>query len=232
MVIDEHLRKHLPAAPTAVVDVGGGAGTQSLPLARRGHDVVLVDSSAAMLDRARRALDAEPTQVAERVTLIEAPGQRAHDATDGRRFAGVLCHGVLPYLHDPADLVRSLSRLAQPGGVVSILSKRADTMAVRPALERRWADALAAFDATTEVNALGLVTRGDTIDGLTAMLAEHGVAREAWYGVRLFVETLPHDHRAAPDELAAIVAVELEASRRDPYRQLSRLFHLIGRAQA
>jgi len=30
-------------------------------------------------------------------------------------------------------------------------------------------------------------------------------------------------------QVAASAAVELEASRRDPYRQLSRVFHLIGR---
>jgi hypothetical protein len=30
-------------------------------------------------------------------------------------------------------------------------------------------------------------------------------------------------------QLAAAAAVELEASRRDPYRQLSRIFHLVGR---
>jgi S-adenosylmethionine-dependent methyltransferase len=30
-------------------------------------------------------------------------------------------------------------------------------------------------------------------------------------------------------EVAATAAVELEASRRDPYRQLSRVFHLVGR---
>jgi hypothetical protein len=30
-------------------------------------------------------------------------------------------------------------------------------------------------------------------------------------------------------QLAAIAAVELEASRRDPYRRLSRVFHLVGR---
>jgi hypothetical protein len=31
------------------------------------------------------------------------------------------------------------------------------------------------------------------------------------------------------EQLAATAAVELEAARRDPYRQLSRVFHLIGR---
>jgi len=31
------------------------------------------------------------------------------------------------------------------------------------------------------------------------------------------------------EHVAAAAAVELEASRRDPYRQLSRVFHLVGR---
>jgi hypothetical protein len=35
----------------------------------------------------------------------------------------------------------------------------------------------------------------------------------------------PSDSR----EVAAAAAVELEASRRDPYHQLSRVFHLVGR---
>jgi hypothetical protein len=34
---------------------------------------------------------------------------------------------------------------------------------------------------------------------------------------------------ADPDEVRAICDVELEASGRDPYRQLSRVFHLVGR---
>lgn len=53
-----------------------------------------------------------------------------------------------------------------------------------PALEHRWADALAAFATDREVGVLGTSTRGDT--------------------------------------------VELQASLRDPYRRLSRVFDLVG----
>ncbi|BAH48686.1 hypothetical protein ROP_04390 [Rhodococcus opacus B4] len=35
----------------------------------------------------------------------------------------------------------------------------------------------------------------------------------------------PSDSR----QFAAAAAIELEAGRRDPYRQLSRIFHLVGR---
>jgi len=54
-----------------------------------------------------------------------------------------------------------------------------------------------------------------------------------WYGVWLFVDWLEFivaelDPRDAK-RVAVTAAVELEASRRDPYRQLSRVFHLVGR---
>ncbi|HEX6872028.1 MAG TPA: hypothetical protein VF163_13090, partial [Micromonosporaceae bacterium] len=63
---------------------------------------------------------------------------------------------------------------------------------------------------------------------LSNLLQEYGVEPEAWYGVWLFSDwlDLPPDSTDVP----AVAAVELEASMRDPYRQLSRVFHLIGRA--
>lgn len=51
-VIACHLRDHLPEPPAALVDVGGGAGNQSIPLARDGYQVTIVDMSAAMLAHA------------------------------------------------------------------------------------------------------------------------------------------------------------------------------------
>jgi S-adenosylmethionine-dependent methyltransferase len=228
-VVDAHLREQLPPAPAPVVDVGGGAGVQSLPLARRGHVLTIVDPSAGMLERAAAAVAREPADVADRVELVHASGTEAVDVLGAERFAGVLCHGVISYLPDPGPLLVALCALARPGGLVSILAKNAATMAVRPAYEGRWRDALAAFDADSEVNSLGLHTRGDTVEDLAGRLARHGVGDISWYGVRLFVEAWPHDRGVGPDEVDDVLAVELEASRRDPYRRLSRLFHLVGR---
>jgi SAM-dependent methyltransferase len=226
-VIDRHLRWHLPGPPAAVVDVGGGAGTQSLPLARDGYRVTIVDPSPAMLSRAEAALAAEPVAVRGRVSLVEATGQEAPGALGGRRFAGVLCHGVLMYLDDPAPIVVAMAELADDGGVVSIVAKNQSCLAVRPALAGRWAEALSAFDADRQINGLEVETRADTVEGLSALLADNGVERVAWYGVRLFTDGWTPDRPATDDE-EGVLAVELEASRRDPYRQLSRLFHLVG----
>ena len=71
------------------------------------------------------------------------------------------------------------------------------------------------------------------MEELSEFMRSRGVEPLRWYGVWLFVDWLefsgaeldPNDAR----EVAATAEVELEASRRDPYRQLSRVFHLVGR---
>ena len=186
-----------------------------------------------MLDKARQRLQRLPGEAQRRVTLVQADGENADEAVNGRRFAAVLCHGVLGYLEQPEPLVNQLCRCAAAGGVVSIMTGNAKAMAVRPALERRWDDALAAFDARAEIGVLGVPGRADTVEELSELMRSRGVEPLRWYGVWLFVDWLefsgaeldPSDSK----QVAATAAVELEASRRDPYRQLSRVFHLVGR---
>jgi SAM-dependent methyltransferase len=232
-VMHEQLLAHLPNAPASVLDVGGGAGHQSFQLAVAGYDVTLLDSSPAMLDKARERLQRLPAEAQRRVRLVEGRGEDAGEAVDGRRFDAVLCHGVLGYLDDPEPVIDQLCRCAADGGIVSIMTGNANAMAVRPAMERRWDDALAAFDGTREVGVLGVPGHADTVDELSQLLQRGGVEPLRWYGVWLFVDWL--DLSGTPvdpgdtGQLAALAKVELEAGRRDPYRQLSRAFHLVAR---
>jgi S-adenosylmethionine-dependent methyltransferase len=232
-VLHHHLLEHLPPPPAAVLDVGGGAGHQSFPLAQAGYDVTLLDPSQAMLDKAGQRLQRLPAKAQERVTLVHADGENADEAVGGRRFAAVLCHGVLGYQEQPEPLVSQLCRCAAPGGVISIMTGNAKAMAVRPALEQRWDDALAAFDARAEIGVLGVPGRADTVEELSELLRSRDVEPLRWYGVWLFVDWLDFSGAeldpSDSEQVAATAAVELEASRRDPYRQLSRVFHLLGR---
>jgi SAM-dependent methyltransferase len=232
-VLHQHLLENLPPPPVPVLDVGGGAGHQSYPLAEAGYDVTLLDPSPAMLDKARQRLQRLPEEARRRVTLLQADGEHADEAVTGRRFAAVLCHGVLGYLEQPEPLVSQLCRCATEGGVVSIMTANARAMAVRPALERRWDDALAAFDTRSGIGVLGVTGRADTVEELSELIRREGVEPLRWYGVWLFVDWLEFSGVALDpndtEQVAATAAVELEASRRDPYRQLSRVFHLVGR---
>jgi S-adenosylmethionine-dependent methyltransferase len=232
-VLHQQLLEHLPAPPAAVLDVGGGAGHQSFRLAEAGYDVTLLDPSAAMLDKAQQRIQRLTADAQRRVTLVQGDGENAAEAVHGQRFAAVLCHGVLGYLERPEPMVDQLCRCAAADGVVSIMAGNAKAMAVRPAMERRWDDALASFDARGEIGVLGVPTRADTVEDLSELVRSRGVEPVRWYGVWLFADWLefsgveldPSDSQ----QVAAAAAVELEASRRDPYRQLSRVFHLVGR---
>jgi S-adenosylmethionine-dependent methyltransferase len=232
-VLHQQLLENLPPPPAQVLDVGGGAGHQSFPLAQAGYDVTLLDPSSAMLEKARQRLERVPGEVRSRVRLVQGDGTDASAHVDGRRFPAVLCHGVLGYLDDPAPLVAELCRCTAPGGLVSIMTGNALASAVRPALEQRWDDALASFDSRTEIGVLGVPGRADTVEELSNLLRDHGGDPVRWYGVWLFVDWLefsgveldPSDSQ----QVARTAAVELDASRRDPYRQLSRVFHLVGR---
>lgn len=226
-VLHQQLLRHLADPPASVLDVGGGAAHQSLPLARLGHPVTVLDPSPAMLAKAEERLSAEPAEVRDRVRLVCAAGESAAEATGGERFAAVLCHGVLMYQSSPEPLLDALCRCAEPGGLVSLMALNAATMAVRPALERRWAEALAAFESSHETGVLGTPTRGDTVEELTRLLHDRGVEALTWYGVWLFADWM--DLPVEDTDVEAVAAVELEASGRDPYRQLSRVFHLVGR---
>ncbi|HMH58751.1 MAG TPA: methyltransferase [Galbitalea sp.] len=232
-VMHQQLLEHLPEPPVPVLDVGGGAGHQSFPLAQAGYDVTLLDSSPAMLDKAQQRLQRLPAEAQRRVTLVQANGENADNAVNGRRFAAVLCHGVLGYLEQPEPMVDQLCRCAAPGGVVSIMTGNAKAMAVQPALERRWDDALAAFDVRSGIGVLGVQARADTVEEVSELMRSRGVEPLRWYGVWLFVDWLEFSGAeldpSDANQVAATAAVELEASQRDPYRQLSRVFHLVGR---
>lgn len=225
-LVSRQLREHLASPPGAVLDVGGGTAHQSLPLARSGYAVTILDPSQETLGRAARQLQQESPEVRERVDLVEARGEDAPEVLAGRSFQTVLCHGVVMYLENPDALLRSLAALLATDGVVSVLAKNASALALRPALQGRWRDALEVFDTDRDVGNLGVVTRGDEPQRVADVFARAGVEEAAWYGVRVLTD-YPTRERPGSD-LDDVLEAEWEAGRRDPYRRVARLFHWVG----
>jgi len=230
-MVARQLEQELPAPPVRVIDLGCGQGTQALRLARRGYDVTGVDASADLLARFGRDLAGEPAGVRGRVRteqgLIEDYAERAGAA----RFPVVLCHGVLMYLADPGPVLRAIAALTAPGGIVSLLVRNGDALAMRPGLFGDWAACAAAFGSDRYENRIGVSARADRLDDLTGRLADCGLRVTAWYGVRVFTDTAPGDAEPPPD-LAALLDCEERAGRTDPYRQVAALLHVIARKPA
>lgn len=226
-LVDRQLREHLSGPPARIVDVGGGAGQQAIPLARTGYEVAILDPSPKMLAEAERRLEPEGGEVRERVWLVEGYGERAREVLGGETFDAALCHGVLMYLDEPRTMIRALSDLTRPGGVVSVLAKNAAALAARPALEGRYHDALNVLRADQDRGRMGVVTRGDTVESVRSAFEEAGLEFVGWYGLRVFID---HLGDAMPGEdLPEILELEWEAGGREPYRSVARLIHVVGK---
>lgn len=218
---------HLSTPPARIADVGGGAGQQAIPLAREGYEVTILDTSPKMLAEARHRLASEDEAVRQRVRLVEGDGLRAPELLGEGIFDAAQCHGVVMYLEDPRPVIQALAMLVRPGGTISVLAKNAAALAMRPALKGSYRDARAALCSDRDLGGLGVVTRGDTVEGLSGMFARAGLVVVQWYGVRVFTDHLG-DQPVGP-EIEEVLELEWEAGRREPYRSVARLIHIVGR---
>lgn len=224
-LLSEQLDEHLPEGDQLdVVDVGGGAGHQAIRLARCGHRVTIVDPSPEMLRRARQAIGTEPDNVRARLRMVEASATDASASLRGQRFDVVLCHAVLPYVENPNDVIASLSELTVGSGLLSLVFKNADALAMRPALEGRWTDATHAFDATADVGGLGAATRAHRRADVERWCEAAGFATRSWFGIRVMSD---HLGDAPIADLDKVLPAEARAARTDPYRALGRLIHSV-----
>jgi SAM-dependent methyltransferase len=226
--LDEQIAGRFPVGKRLrVLDVGMGQGTQALRLARAGHQVTGVERDATMIAAARARLAGEPEGIRERVRLVQSDGRDTGVHFLPGSFDVVLCHGVLMYVDEPDPLLAGLARMLAPGGLLSLLVRNGDALALRPGLAGDWETALAAFDTSAYRNRLGLDVRADRLSDLTATLAGIGAPLHTWYGVRVCTDTAA-DGAEIPDDLGTLLAVEERAGKTDPYRGVAALLHLCG----
>jgi SAM-dependent methyltransferase len=229
-VVARQLTESLPdLPPRRVLDIGCGQGTQALLLVRRGHVVTGLDSSAQLLGDFRATLAAEPAEVGARVRLVQGEADAITGLFAPASFDVVLCQGVLMYFPDPAPLLDAIAQVVVPGGMVSLLVRNGDALAMRPGLLGDWDGAGKAFDGVAYRNRIGVDARADRLADLTAELARRQLSLERWYGVRVFTDTAASD-APLPDDatLDAILRAEVRAGRTDPYRHVAALLHLIA----
>lgn len=228
-LVTRALLEHLPEHECRVLDVGGGAGHQAVALARAGHQVVLLDPDREMLRLASQSIATEANAVGRRIEMVHGDGESLASCVGGN-FDAVLSHGVLMYVEDVTAALGAIVTAARPGGLISVLTKNADSLAMRAGLEGRWSDALALLDEPTEINQLGVSTRAHTVDAVTDVLNQAGASTETWHGVQIFADH--HGDKPAGTDFDRVCELEWAVAYRDPYRKIARLFHLIARRQS
>ncbi|MFG3344947.1 class I SAM-dependent methyltransferase [Streptomyces sp. NPDC048018] len=228
--LDEQIAGRYPVGQRLrILDAGMGQGTQALRLARAGHTVTGLEADPELLKAARESLATEPAGIRERVRLLQGDGRETGVHFLPGSFDVVLCHGVLMYADEPDALLAGLARMLAPGGLLSLVVRNAEALAMRPGLAGDWAGALAGFESDVYADRNGTQVRADRLDALTTTLAGIAAPLHAWYGVRVFTDNIPGDlGLPAADELDRLLAAEDRAGRTDPYRRIAGLLHLCG----
>lgn len=102
-----------------VADIGTGTGILALELAGLGLDVIGIDRSEAMLERARQKWDAI---AADETGSVEFRLGDAHELPlESASVDAAFAHMVLHSLEEPERAIREMARVVRPGGLVILV---------------------------------------------------------------------------------------------------------------
>jgi S-adenosylmethionine-dependent methyltransferase len=234
------VRHNLAALPVSsarsldVLDAGGANGVDSLPLLEAGHRVTIVDCSSVLLSEAvaaaeRSGLDRERLRVEHRDLDDRRPLPVPADSTG---WDLVLCHNVLHYRDDPAELVGRLVAATLPGGVLSLIAPNPAMDVLAAAVrDRDPGQGLAMLDAPTRRS----VTVGEPMHRLEradveAAVQAAGAVVTDRFGLRMVIDLVADgDVKHDPEWLRQAMELELALCSRDPYRDVARFWQLVCR---
>jgi ubiquinone/menaquinone biosynthesis C-methylase UbiE len=217
----------LPEPPAGVVDAGGGTGQLAVALARRGYQVTVVDTSAAMLATCAQRAAGEGAEVAARLATVQG------DAADLPALLGpasrdaAVCHDLITQVDDPAAVLAALAGVLCDGGVLSLGFANRDWLVLRAGRRGEHAGALRLAHGR---EAAGQAAPAMTLAEVEAELERAGFEAVAASGVGVFVDS--GDDDPDPAGLAALVELERLVATREPYRSSARTVHLVGRRRS
>ncbi len=204
-----------------ILDAGSGHGPFSLFLAQLGHHVTLCDISANMLDLARQEID--KYHLHSRTTIIHEPIQTLGKSQTGS-YDMVLCHAVLEWVDDPQEIIVHLLDHLNPGGILSVTFYNLNGMVFKNLLRTNYKKIL----NQKYTGWAGSLTPTHPLKPETVLnwFENHGLTLLCHSGMRVFHDYILNleDKDRHPD---VVVKLELEFSRKLPFRDLGRYQHIL-----
>ncbi|MEM6427812.1 MAG: methyltransferase domain-containing protein [Deinococcota bacterium] len=211
-----------------VLDVGGGMGQLAIRFAKLGHDVVLADPSEDMLARARANIASANLNI----QTVHTSAQDLHQHVEGT-FDLVLCHAVLGWVHNPADVIGILRDYVAPDGHLSLMFYNQNAAIFKRVMQGDMTT-FRSPDAAKEVAQAGPQTsdipefagaRALQLETITRYLEDADLQIQHKAGIRIFHDHIPEDVRESV--LEALLEVEINFRCTEPFASLAQHIHLI-----
>jgi len=225
-----NLRKHLPGKSLRILDAGGGSGGDSIPLAREGHHVDLLDYSTEMLKVAGE--DATRAGLLEKIRFHQSDVSDLERVFPRPEFDVVVCHNVLQFTGNAQSLLGNLANTLVAGGILSLISGNRYTIPYRAAFYSKDLDeAFRRIDARTYPHVLFKTTVTEySAEEIKEMLPGAGLAFDAQYGIRCLADYWGDtETKTKPEVRAKLEKLEYALTGRYPYNLLARFWQIIAR---
>jgi len=216
-------------ASVRALDLGCGTGANGLRLARLGFQVTLLDSSAAMLDIAKRA--AQEEGITEKIETKQGDADRFSNMFHEGTFDVILIHNVLEFVDDPGAVLSGAERaLRNSSAILSVLVRNRAGEALKAAI---LAGDLAAAENNLTAEWGNEVLYGGRVRLFTpvmtrAMLKAASLEVIAERGVRVMADYLsPRVSLSA--EYERVFALERKLGSRPDFAAVSRYTHYLAR---
>ena len=192
-------------------------------MAERGHQVILCDLSAQMIDRAKQA--AEAKGVSDNMQFIHCAAQdvASHLETP---VDLILFHAVLEWVADPRSVLQTLWSVLRPGGVLSLMFYNAHGLLMHNMVAGNF-DYVQAGMPKKKKRTLSPDYPRDPAQ-VYLWLEEAGWQIMGKTGVRVFHDYLREKHQQR-DCYEALLELETRYCRQEPYITLGRYIHVTAR---
>lgn len=199
-----------------VLDCGGGSGSLAVPLAAHGAVVTVVDVSIdALATLMRRAAEAG---VSERVTAVQGEAESLAQLAPADAFDLVLAHDVLEDVQNPVLVLRQITGVLRPGGVLSVVVANPVAGVLARVLAGDVAGALSAYHRPAQ--------HAHDVESLTEQCLAAGLRVRSVEGLDVFTDLVPGIELDRPGAIAALSELESAVAGRPPYRDIASRLHV------
>lgn len=212
----------LPDRPLRILDAGGGEGRMAMQLAALGHQVLLCDLSAAMVERARQ--NATDHGLADRVTCVQCAVQDVAAYLE-TPVDLILFHAVLEWIAEPEEVLGGLYHCLADNGTLSLMFYNKHGLVMRNMLLGNIASVEAGMPKRRKRSLMPThpCDPVQVYQWLTAL----GMTLVSKSGVRVFHDYL-RQRQHQVEYFDALLAMEQRYCRQEPYISMGRYIHVIA----